>query len=451
MEALTLLVAGAASILIWLATPAMAVVIFVAAITWYPQYLPVAIGGVDFNVTRILAAVLIVRVLTRPDLIRSFRVTWLDVFVVGALLAQSLSLLTNEPLSKVLVREGGTLFDTVLPYLAARFLIRTREDIYTVIKGLLIVAVPLALAGVYQSITGFNVYGMLEAMSPWREGGDSFMRKGFYRADGSFGNSIPFGLFFTAVFPLGIGLWQTREIPKNWLVPACGCVVLGALSSLSSGPLFALVACVGFLCFYRFRNYWMFVVGAVVAVIIAVELYSNRNFYHVLTRFAFSSQTGYYRIGLVEEALGGGMKGHWLFGYGYVGVDADPEATGWHWEHRDLVNIYVKVLARTGLIGFIPFLLLTIEYYRRLYLAGRYAPTPSDKWLVWCVAAAVVNWNVAMLTVSALSQTQTVLHLLYALCGALGFAWIRAEEETRDLQDEEDVVQAGARLRERVP
>ncbi len=379
---------------------------------------------------------------------RAFRFTWLDVFVATSFGAAFVSLTVNEPFSKVLIREGGTFLDAVLPYFIARLLIRTREDIYRLIKGFLVISIPVALVGAIQSVSGTNLYSFLEVQG---EVGEDHMRLGLHRADASFGNAIPFGLFFTAVIPLVVGLWHTNTLKKIHIVIGVALGVAGVFSSLSSAPVFALVACVGFLCFHPVRRYWFFLVAGVVICISAVELYSNRHFYHVLTRFAFSSSTGYYRIELVEEALGGGMDGHWLFGYGYVGMGTEDPNPEFDWVHQDLVNVYIGDLAQTGLVGLIPALVLHFAYYRRLYVAGKHAPTAADKWLVWCTTAALVNWNIAMMTVNPMRQIQTILPILYALCAAFGFVWSRYGDKESRSRTRIREAHAGGELREWAP
>jgi len=188
---------------------------------------------------------------------------------------------------------------------------------------------------------------------------------------------------------------------------------------MSSSPLFALVASVLFMASYRYRNYWPYLLIAFIALALLVELYSNRHFYHVFARFAFSTRTVYYRIDLIEEALTGGMTGHWLFGYGYIGVAASNDNTGFHWVHKDMVNIYIAHLARTGLVGLVPFMFLNVAYYARLRLAMVRSYDMADRWLIWCFAAGLVGWNVAMMTVNLLSQIQPLFYLVIAIaCNA---------------------------------
>ena len=157
-------------------------------------------------------------------------------------------------------------------------------------------------------------------------------------------------------------------------------------------------------------------------------LFRSRHFYHVLTRLAFDSSTAFYRIGLVEEALGGGMDGHWLFGYGYVSFEPGAPNLGFHWRHNDLANIYVGVLARSGLMGLLPLLMLNGFYYWSLYRAGRAARGLRDKWTVWCIASGLIGWNVAMMTIGALEQTNQIMYIVIALAGVSRIVFAPAPE-----------------------
>jgi hypothetical protein len=147
-----------------------------------------------------------------------------------------------------------------------------------------------------------------------------------------------------------------------------------------------------------------------------VEVFSNRHFYHVLTRFALNSKTAHYRIALIDEAFGGGMDRHWLFGYGYVGVDPMADNKNFTWEHKDLTNIYIAKLARFGLVGLIPFLFVNVLFYRRLIQASLRTRRSDEKWLFWCIGSAMVGLNIAMMTVTALAQFDVLFHMLIAVC-----------------------------------
>ncbi len=117
------------------------------------------------------------------------------------------------------------------------------------------------------------------------------------------------------------------------------------------------------------------------------------------------------------------MSGHWLTGYGYVGVgpgtDEVNARTGFAWRHRDLTSIYIRQLAHYGLLGLLPFLVVNFLYYRALARAYRYAVTRADRWLLWCITGALVGWNLGMLTVSPMEQGLYLLYLWIGACGSL--------------------------------
>ena len=54
MEAITLFIAVISSLLVMWLTPVKGLIVYVAALAWYPSYLTVKIGTVDFNVARIV-------------------------------------------------------------------------------------------------------------------------------------------------------------------------------------------------------------------------------------------------------------------------------------------------------------------------------------------------------------------------------------------------------------
>ena len=85
-----------------------------------------------------------------------------------------------------------------------------------------------------------------------------------------------------------------------------------------------------------------------------VEIISNRHFYDVISRFTFSGSSAWYRSRLIEVALfQGGMSGHWLTGYGW-GVDPGWGAIIYGRPRSDIINQYLLVLCKYGLVGLVP-------------------------------------------------------------------------------------------------
>jgi len=423
MQGLTLLIAVVAFVLAFVLKPAKALLVYCAVLFAYPELLTVPLGTVDFNAPRITILGLMANLVFRSSAWRGLKWNWLDTFVVAAYFLPVLAALKNAPASLVFERQfGGQMLDILFPYFAARMALRSRPDMLLFFKGLVYIGSPLALFAMIEAKTGFNVYSIFYAFYGWGFSDMSLlsdMRLGMYRARGSFGVPILLGLFFSATATMAVGLW--RE--KVWSPTKTGILFLlmigGLMASLSSAPLFAIFISMSMVIFYRFRRLWPVLVIGLVASMIFVEVYSNRHFYHVLTWFSFSNKTAYYRIHLLEEAFGGGMDGHWMYGYGYVGVGPGNDNTNFHWKHRDFTNLYIAILVRFGLVGVLPYIMMQILYYRKLYVAARSCRSPGQLWLIWCLTAALVGWNISMLTVSAFRQIAVFQYMLIGLCNNL--------------------------------
>jgi len=451
MQALTLSIALLGSGLIVFLRPVVGLCVYCATLFCYPQNLTVKIGTLDFSASRIVIVILLANTILRTRLVRLFKWNWLDTFVFLTFLGQSIALLSNVSLPRIMERQGGAFFDTVLPYLAARLLIRSKSDLFVFVRGLVLIGLVLAFSGAYQCVTGHNPVGFLKAYDAWEDidtrPPEFFLRHGLYRADVTFGNYIGFGMFFAALAPMCLGLLAERTSRRLAVHTSFALMLVGVVSSMSSGPLLGVFVAISMVAAYPLRRFWIGILAFIVICCVFLEFYSNRHFYVVPTRLAFSEQTAYYRIGLYEEALGGGMRGHWLFGYGYVGIGPGNDNTNFHWEHRDFTSIYIGRLATSGLLGLIPLLALQFAYYRRLYNAFHLTHKRGERWLIWCFSSALVGWNVGLLTVSLVVQTLGLFYLLAA--AATNMPLICSPARLENLRVSEPAVRAAIVARQR--
>jgi hypothetical protein len=228
-----------------------------------------------------------------------------------------------------------------------------------------------------------------------------------------------FGLFFAMLGPVCAGILGYSKKYKMFWWMGLALMGVGLFSSMSSGPMLAAVLSIPFIAFYRWRRYWKPVAMIIVIMCGAVEIISNRHFYDVLGGFTMNPATAWYRSRLITVALReGGMSGHWLAGFGYL---ADP---GWGPKidgrgHTDLVNHYLLILCRYGLIGLLPFLAMAVAVVKRLVYAYRLTVSDSDRWLIWCLAAALFGLSGAMVSVSLFGQTTTIFYVILGFCGVM--------------------------------
>ena len=227
MEPLTFGVAALGGIGVLICRPLMGLLIYFAVLLWFPQYLSVKLGTIDFTSGRIVIMALYLKLFTSTLLPKRLRWCWLDKLILISMgmemFAGAVTMFSD--LVGVLENRFGSAFDIVLPYFAARMILTSRENLVKFLKGLLLLACPLALVGGYQCLTGHNPVGFMRAYAGW---GTAYytdlghhMRFGLYRSEVTFSHYIMFGLFYAMVGVWFAGLWhpmkRNRRSGRNWL------------------------------------------------------------------------------------------------------------------------------------------------------------------------------------------------------------------------------------------
>lgn len=426
MEAVTLTVAAVASTLIFFLSPVYGLIVYIATFAWYPTYLTVPVGTIDFTVRRIVILAIFAKLFLLTDLPGRFKFIWLDKIVIIYFAAQLLSgAITTTSLTVFLENRAGAVFDRALPYFAVRMIIRNKQEYLALLKAALIIAVPLAVVGFYECLTGKNPVGFLKEYYVWRTPtGRSLLnvprqRRGFFRAEVVFSHSIMYGFFFAIFGPVCVGILRSAKKYKALYWIGLGLMGVGVFSSMSSGPLLAAFMSVPFIVFYPWRKYWKPAVIVIIIMCGSVEIISNRHFWEVIDRFAFNAANAWYRSKLIRVALfEGGMSGHWLFGYPF-GVDAGwGELIGGR-RQLDMVHHYLGILYSYGFVGLIPFLAVISAAIKRLIDSFRICATESDRWLVWCLSGALFGILGAMNSTSLFGPPVTIFFMMLAFCGAM--------------------------------
>ena len=422
MQGVTLTISAIACALVFSLPPIYALVVYVAAFSLYPSNLTVPVGTIDFTVLRIVIIAVYAKIFFLTDLPGRFKFLWVDKLVVIYFVAQiAAGLTTTRAVGAFLENRSGAVFDMALPYFAVRLIVIDREKYLTLLKSILVIAVPLAIVGFYQCMTGDNPVGFFRNYGAWDTRDYVPMsRFGLVRADVVFTHPIMYGLFFAMFGPVCAGIFgHVRKSGKLLYWAAMGLMCMGLFSCVSSGPALAALLSIAFIGFYRYRRHWKAAAVTVVITCALLEIVSNRHFYDVIDRFTFSSRTAWYRSRLIDVALyEGGMSGHWIAGYGY---NADP---GWGAiidgrPYTDIVNEYLLILSGFGLIGLVPYFAMNIAAVKMLIHSYKVSRRDCDQWLIWCLAAALFGLACAFVSVSLHGQPTTIFYMLLGFCGAM--------------------------------
>lgn len=439
MEQLTLAVAAAACILVFCLPPAWWLAVYVATLAWYPSYLTVKVGTLDFSAARIVILAIYLGLLVRSQSIKRFRFNYLDALAITYFAGQLLAGAITSDLGTLLENRSGAAFDMLLPYFAVRAIITDKQRCLSFLKASVYIVAPMAIFGLYESVTGHNPVGFLQKYMVWGKVADFPTRHGFYRAWFTTSHPIMFGLFFAILGPIWAGLLYQAKTNRLLCYAGIALAAIGVFSSMSSGPAAAASVAIAFIAFYRYRKYWKLLVAAIILICATLEVISNRHFYYYPTRFMLSKSSAWYRGRLMDVALfEGGMSGHWLTGYGLTTDESLKASAEWgakidRRKRVDMVNEYLLIVFRYGLMALIPFLAMLYAAIKKLKEAWKISLSDADKWLIWCLSASIVGLLLAFFTTSLHAGQSTILFfILIGLCGVMPL--ITADENSRLLE-----------------
>jgi len=424
MVGITLILVAIASVLVFFLSPVSGLIVYIAAFSWYPTYLTVPVGTIDFTVRRIVILVIFAKLFLQTDLPDRFKFIWLDKLIIIYFGAEILSgATTTQSLMAFLENRAGQAFDMVLPYFAVRMIIRNRQQYLTLLKAVLIIAAPLAIMGLYECLTGSNPVGFFGKYFAWGRAKSPIapFRAGFHRAKVTFAHPIMYGLFFAMFGPVCAGLY--RYVRKNKLVYAIGAGLMGVgvFSSVSAGPWLGALLSILFIALYFYRRYWRIAILLAMLMFGMVEIISSRHFYEEVDRFGLSKSTASYRVRLMEVALfEGGMSGHWLTGFGWaVEPGWMPKMYPGSSKGTDITNHYLWILSGYGLVALLPLLAVNIAAIKRLVDSYKISAYDSDKWLVWCLSAGLLGLMAALLSVSLVGPPTTIYYMMIGFAGVM--------------------------------
>jgi len=418
MQGTTLAIGVLGSILVLLLRPAYALAAYFSVLVWYPDYLRVSIGTIDISAGRIVVAVLLLRCLLNDRLRRKFAWSRLDTWVALSMVVYVVMYCITRPWQEALENRSGFLMDTWLAYLAARFCITDRTELITFAKSIAVILAPLAILGVTEAITGQYFFLLLKRFRVWNTPvGDMTVegRFGFTRANGPFSHSVMFGSCFVMFLPL---IWALRHQRGNWAKLAkwlSAIAILGALSSMSSGPWGMLIVVIFCMALERYSNRVKSVVALFVLMCILVGIVSNRPLHHVLLSFGNLGRGAWYqRAKLIDSGIKT-IDEWWLAGY----YGKDP---GWGaavgMAKTDMNNEFLLKGTQYGMLGVIALVGTLALAFRGLVRAFKETTDKELRSLYWAMGCALTGIIVIWQGVSFFGQPVALFHCLLGIIGS---------------------------------
>jgi hypothetical protein len=196
---------------------------------------------------------------------------------------------------------GIFFLETVVAYLIGRVYVSNAADFFYLVRLLFFTTIAMTPFAIQQAITENNlILSVFEVIGRSYDKYFSEQRLGFFRAQGAFQHPILFGVYCASVISLTyFVLCYRRGIITRFA--RTGIVLFTALTSLSSGPMAAMVAQLGMIgwniVLRPIRARWWILAGLAIIAWVFVDIASNRSPPEVfISYFALNSATAYNRI-----------------------------------------------------------------------------------------------------------------------------------------------------------
>ncbi|MGQ3489541.1 O-antigen ligase family protein [Roseovarius pacificus] len=324
------------------------------------------LGGLRLSMYRVYLLVFAVPVFVRWLAGVGGRIRTSDILVIIASFWMMAALFINHGVNSQLEFAGILVVETIVPYLAARVLIRDLVSFRTFVWWFFTIVMVLLPFAFYENLTGrpilmdffrgiFKVYYNVN-QEP---------RLGLERAQASMPHPILFGVFCAPAFALS---WYVLSPEGKFFKQIRRPLVVGAavFSSLSSGA-FMGVLLQAFLIAWdeilkTIKTRWRIFALIFGLLYIVLELASNRNAFQIIaTEFTFSPGTAWNRIHIFNNAIDDIFRNP-LFGIG-LGYWTRPD-----WLRASVDNYWLLVALRYGIPAWF---LMTLSALVMCWTVGR--------------------------------------------------------------------------------
>jgi hypothetical protein len=381
-----------------------------------PMQQRLMIGGLNFDMGRIMILFGWARLLTRRELNR-LRLTALDQSLVLWVAVGTLFYFLGDPGMRSLTYRAGIMFDALGMFFLCRALVRNSSDVSNAVEILCWISLAIVPFMAFESITRFNPFSIFGGLDAY-----DVVRDGRVRAQAAFPHPIMAGTFGATLFPLAITLWRAR--PRRRLAAGAGMIGSVALTLLvaSSGPLMALVAGVVGWGLWSVRRYMRLILWGFVILLVVLHLVRAEPVWHLIGRVSdFTGGTGWHRYALIDAFIGNWRD--WIM----VGMGT-RSTRQWGWGLEDVTNQFVAEGVQGGIATMAAFIaLLSVSFAsisRILVRADRVPGLSADRrhgflTFGWGLGVALFAHCMSWISVSYFGQMWDVFYIELALIAAL--------------------------------
>jgi len=382
----------------WALLPLIVLSVFV------PAAQRIVVLSIDLTFVRIMLLVGWTRVLLWQEFV-GFRLKLMDKLVLAWTALELVMAIGNKP--QLTVYYCGELITRGALYFMCRMWVRSFEDVWRMSKAFAIIAMPVALAFVYEYLTRRNVFSVFGGVPAITE-----HRQGRLRCQGAFAHPILAGCFWATLMPLMGAMWYRRGC-KLLALCGLGSATVIVVACASSTPVFAvLLAVVGMgLIVVRWWMRWLS--WGAFAVLCGLHMVMIAPVWHLLARVsAVGGSTGWHRYSLIDKFVNNWRE--WL-------VHGSAAGTG-HWGTGlfDVTNYYVIQGMRGGLVLLALFIVVLYIAFRSTGKTWRAAGKDKLKVMTaWALGVCLAQHCANLIAVTYFGQINLVWCLELAMIASL--------------------------------
>jgi hypothetical protein len=382
---------------------------FLLVCVFMPMMQRLVVGGLDFNMMRLILIVAWVRVLIRREY-RGFKPGKLDyLFVLWTVSLAIFHVLRVGPGG--IVYRLGTSFDALTVFFLFRLLVRRREEVFLITRELAWIVIVLGVFMAYEMATRINVFSIFGS-APLI----SLIRDGKVRSQGPFSHPILAGTFAAVLVPIFIGVFRGQRKERKLMATALLFATITTVASGSSGPIITWGVGVFGWGVWLVRKHTHAIMWSLAGLAVVIHVVREKPIWHLIGRLAsVTGGTGYHRYRLVEAFVT--RFGEWVL----VGTS---DTAHWGWGLQDTTNQYVAEGINGGLVTLVLFVWLlgaAFSRLRRTRMLVEPLEGPTSLWalLIWGFSVSLAAHCVSFISVSYFGQMEQFFFLFLALVPAL--------------------------------
>lgn len=366
----------------------------------------IVIGTLDFNLLRIMVIFAWVRLFSLREY-QNFRWKPLDkLIIVWALVGTTIYTVQQGSLA-ALVYKIGVNFEALGLYFFFRCVIRSLADVDRLLRGIVVLSIPVAVALSIEKQTGHNEFAIFGGVPEI-----TLLRQGKLRAQGAFAHPILAGTFWAALLPMMAGLWFRNVSGK--MFASVGIMTTGVIvwACASSTPIAATAAAIVGAAVWPFRGMMRWVRWGVFGTLVSLHLVMKAPVWNLLARIDLvGGSTGYQRYALIDAAV------HHFSEWAIIGTQS---TAAWGYFMFDVTNQYILEGVRGGLITMLLFIAQIVLAFGAIGRLRRVtAGVRRDEAMVWAMGVALFVHVAAFIAVSYFGQIIVIWYMLLAMACSL--------------------------------